>query len=413
MVKRSLALLAVAATMAGCSKDSTGPNPPPPTDAESQQFLDAARLAWTFVANNTQASTGLAQAHDTYQFVTVWDISSQIGATYSAHALGIINDGEYDSRIRQILGTLTTMPLFDGAGFNKFYDSHTGGMVDRNDAASSRGYGWSDTDMGRLLIWLRILAVNQPQYADQARAIVDRLDMSRLINNGTLHAEELDPNTGAKIGYDETGLGYEQYAAEGFALWGNRASNSIDPTANTKSVDVYGVTITADRRSGARLLSEPYVMMGLETGWYASALKDQAQALLDAQQARFDQTGTMTMVSEDAMPEPPYYFYYYSVYDSGNTFVIEGPDAGTFVDQPRWVSAKAAFAWRALFPTDYTLKAFQAVQAAAMPGDGWGAGVYESSLAPTGIASLNTAGVILESALYHQRGQPFLSQPIS
>ena len=153
-------------------------------------------------------------------------------------------------------------------------------------------------------------------------------------------------------------------------------------------------------------------MMGMETGWYASAIHDQAQSLLAAQQARFDQTGTMTMVSEDAMPEPPYYFYYYSVYDSGNSFVVEGPDAGSFVDQPRWVSAKAAFAWRALFPTDYTLKAFQAVQAAAIPGDGWGAGVYESSLAPTGIASLNTAGVILESALYHQRGQPFLSQPI-
>jgi hypothetical protein len=119
------------------------------------------------------------------------------------------------------------------------------------------------------------------------------------------------------------------------------------------------------------------------------------------------------MVSEDAMPEPPYYFYYYSVYDSGNTFVVEGPDNGTYLDQPRWLSAKSAFAWYAVFPTDYSLKTLNAVQPAAIPGDGWGAGVYEGSLAPTGIASLNTSGVILESALYHNKtGKPFLSQPI-
>jgi hypothetical protein len=112
------------------------------------------------------------------------------------------------------------------------------------------------------------------------------------------------------------------------------------------------------------------------------------------------------------MPEPPYYFYYYSVYDNGRTFAVAGPDASTFVDSPRWVSSKAAFAWRALFPTEYALKVFNAVQPAAIPGDGWGAGVYEGSLAPTGIASLNTSGVILESALYHQKGAPFLAQSI-
>jgi hypothetical protein len=410
MTKRALSSIALAASLVACGGDSTGPGNP--SDPESATYMDAARLAWTFVANNTQSTTGLAKAHDTYQFVTTWDIASQIAATYSAHELGIIDNSDYDSRIKKILSTVEAMPLYDGAGFNKFYDSETGGMIDRNDQPSDTGYGWSDTDIGRLLTWLRILAVNQPQYADQASAIVDRLDMSRLINNGTLRGQDIDASTGEVNNFAETGLGYEQYAAQGFALWNHRASNSLDPIANTRSVDVLGVSVTVDTRPGARLLSEPYIMMGLETGWYAPELGDQAQALLKAQQARYDQTGTITMVSEDAMPEAPYFFYYYSVYDGGQTFAVEGPDAGSFVDQPRWVSSKAAFAWRALFPTDYTLKAFNAVQAAAMPGDGWGAGVYEDSLAPTGIASLNTAGVILESALYHQRGQPFLSQPI-
>jgi hypothetical protein len=154
-------------------------------------------------------------------------------------------------------------------------------------------------------------------------------------------------------------------------------------------------------------------MMGLETGFWASALNDQAQAVLAAQQARYDQQGIITIVTEDAMPDAPYYFYYYSVYHSGKTFVVEGPGYGTVVSNPRWVSSKAAFAWRALFQTDYTLRAFNAVQAAAIPGDGWGAGVYEGSLQPTGYATLNTAGMILESALYQKLGHSILSQPIS
>jgi hypothetical protein len=114
------------------------------------------------------------------------------------------------------------------------------------------------------------------------------------------------------------------------------------------------------------------------------------------------------------MPDPPYYFYYYSVYHSGKAFVVEGPSNGTVVTTPRWISTKAAFAWRALVPTEYTLKAFNAVQPAAIAGQGWGAGVYESNLQPTGDASLNTAGVVLESALYKIRGSgSFISEPIS
>jgi hypothetical protein len=411
--------LALVVAFAACSKDSTAPaddgtNPPPPVtpQTESEVFLAGARTAWAFVQNNTQASTGLAQAHDNFQYVTTWDIASQIAATYSAHELGIIDNTDYDTRIKKILATLTTLPLYQGAAFNRFYDSKTGQMVDRSFNASSTGFGWSTTDIGRLLTWLRVLAVNQPQYAAQATAIKNRLNMSRLISGGTLQGVDVDAS-GRTVSYAETGLGYEQYAAGGFALWSQRASNSLNPTAYAKATSVLGVNVWVDSRGSARLTSEPYIMMGLETGWWASALSDQAHAVLNAQQARYDQQGIITIATEDAMPDAPYYFYYYSVYHSGKTFVVEGPGYGTVVSNPRWVSSKAAFAWRALIPTDYTLKAFNAVQVAAIPGDGWGAGVYEGTLKPTGYATLNTAGMILESALYQKIGHSFLSQPIS
>ncbi|MDQ6771106.1 MAG: DUF3131 domain-containing protein, partial [Gemmatimonadota bacterium] len=160
-----------------------------------------------------------------------------------------------------------------------------------------------------------------------------------------------------------------------------------------------------------RITSEPYIMMGMETGWYSPELREQAWRVLAAQEARYKTTGTLTMVSEDALPDPPYYFYYYDVYRQGRPFAVDGPGGTGYVESPRWISSKAAFAWHALLPSPYTLRVLQAVQPSAIPGRGWGAGVYEATLRPTGDANLNTAALILEAAVYNLRGHPFLATP--
>src|SRR2546423_4785224 len=376
---------------------------------ERQLYLNAARTAWAFVDRNYQPSTGLARAHDTYQYVTIWDVGSALAATYSAHELGLITDAVYGQRIQRALATLSAMDLFDGAAFNKSYDSRTGRMIDRRERISSKGYGWSTTDIGRLLIWLRILAVNQPQFAPAARAIARRLNVSRLIADGDLQGSDPDPRTGGLRAYPEGRIGYEQYAAAGFALWGFRADKALDGRLNALPVDVLGISIVADRRGDERITSEPYIMMGMETGWYSPELREQAWRVLAAQEARYKSTGVITMASEDALPEPPYYFYYYNIYRQGHTFGLAAPASRSFVSGPRWLSSKAAFAWHALIPTPYTLAAVQAVRSAEIPGRGWGAGVYEGSHRPTGDASLNTAALILEAAAYNLRGHPFLA----
>lgn len=380
---------------------------------ERQLYLSAARTAWAFVDRNYQPSTGLARAHDTYQYITIWDVASALAATYSARELGLISDPVYNQRMQRVLTTLSTMDLFDGAAFNKLYDSKTGKMVDRDQRISSKGYGWSTTDIGRLLIWLRIIAVNQPQFAPQATAIVQRLNMSRLINaNGYLQGQDIEPRTGAMRIYPEGRMGYEQYAAAGLALWGHRAENALDARVNAQPASVLGVSIIADKRGGDRITSEPYIMMGMETGWFSPELREQAWRVLAAQEARYKSTGKITMVSEDALPDPPFFFYYYNLYRDGKSFVIDGHSGQGYVDGPRWISSKAAFAWHALLPTPYTLAALQAVQSSAIPGRGWGAGVYEGTLKPTGNASLNTAALILEAAVFNLRGHPFLTTPL-
>jgi hypothetical protein len=375
---------------------------------ERELYLNAARTAWSFVNRNYQSSTGLARAHDTYQYVTLWDVASALAATYCAHELGLLNDAIYNQRIQRGLGTISTMDLFDGAAFNKSYDSKTGKMIDRSQRISTRGYGWSVTDIGRLLIWLRIIAVNQPQYATQANAIVKRLTITRLMNNGYLQGTDIDPHSGELRVYPEGRMGYEQYAAAGLAVWGFRAEKALDARLNALPVQVLGVTILADKRGDERITSEPYIMMGMETGWYSPELRQQAWRVLAAQEARYKATGTLTMASEDALPDPPYYFYYYNIYRQGRAFAVDAPAGQGFVEGPRWLSSKAAFAWHALLPSPYTLAALQAVQRSAISGRGWGAGVYEGSLRATGDASLNTAALILEAALYQLRGHPFL-----
>jgi hypothetical protein len=116
-------------------------------------------------------------------------------------------------------------------------------------------------------------------------------------------------------------------------------------------------------------------MLGMEVGWTPAAAA-LSRAVLAAQEERFKRTGRMTIVAEDAIAIPPHFFYYYCVYNHGREFTVDVQDADAAVAGPRWVSAKGAFAWHALLPSDYTRLAVSAVRPAASR-RGWAAGVYE------------------------------------
>jgi uncharacterized protein DUF3131 len=379
------------------------------TAQEQQLYMNAARTSWNLVQSIYYPSTGLAKAHRTYDYVTLWDIAGAIAAHYVAHELGFINDATYDAHIQKALVTLSTVDLFDRAAFNRIYDSRTGRMVDNAGKLSAVGAGWSSTDIGRLLIWLRILAVKQPKYAPLANQIVRRLDMSKVLSGGYLRGMDVDPKTGSRDDFIETEMGYQQYAAAGFAMWGAKiAPEALDVEENASVINIMGVRLRVDSRGNDRVMSEPYIMTGLELGYRSPAMRQQAQRVLDAQMARYQKTGIVTLVTEDAMPDPPYYFYYYSVYHRGKTFTIEGPGDKLYVEKPRWVSTKAAFGWNAVLPNSYTQLALRTVQPAGFP-TGWGSGVYEGTAKPAAVASLNTAALIMESALVKIRGRPIFA----
>jgi hypothetical protein len=222
------------------------------------------------------------------------------------------------------------------------------------------------------------------------------------VKTGYLYGQ-LNGSSGKPWTFQEGRIGYEQYVARGFAEWGADVANAMDVKKNGRPKKVMGVTLLEDTRWQDRLLSEPFVLYGLELG-LTGDYRELAANVLKAQQARYDSTGKITIVSEDASAIAPHYFYYYCVYCSGKPFSIDVSTPGKTLDGPRWVSTKAAFGWHALFPSDYTKKAVDYVAAARDAGKGWASGVMEGSGKSTNSWDVNTAAVLLEIAHYQLRG---------
>jgi hypothetical protein len=376
---------------------------------EDRIFNEAARAAWAHVDRNYHPATGLVNAQPTWAYPTAWDIASALASFYSARGLGYISDAEYQKRASQLLATMKKARLYNGIAYGRNYDAKTGELVGPDQKPHANGTGWSAMDLGRLLVVLGIVARQDPSLAEAARAVATRVDGSKVVKGGYLIGTEVNPKTKKPESYQEGRLGYEQYAAAGFALWDLRPSNALNARPNLAKAKVLGIPIPADRRGLDRLTSEPFIMHGLELGWNAE-MREMAWQTLSAQAARFMKTGQITMASEDAINQPPHYFYYYCVYCSRKPFVINVHTPGVDLNGPRWLSTKAAFAWHALLPSGYTWKAVEAVRPALNAKTGWASGVFEGSRKSTDTYTLNTAALILEAALYRKTGKPLMEQ---
>ena len=380
---------------------------PPATPAQQRAFMiRSARAGWNYVSREI-TPIGYVGATKNYQFLTVWDMASELAAAWSARELGFINRAQYTKFVNRILTSIEKAPLYDNAAFNRMYSAKTGLMVDSKAEPTTVGMGWSALDHGRLFVWLKLVGNDEAAFAPRTQAIVSRLDMARLVKDGYMQGEEISAKTNEHRAYQEGRVGYEQYAAEGFALWGAKVDSALDFSINGKPVVVNGQTIITDGRGGDVMTSEPFVMMGLELGWKTETWRNLSLAVLAAQEARFKETGIVTMVSEDAIPVPPAYFYYYLLYHEGKPFVVTTVSGATSDSFPRWVSAKAAFGYHALAPSAYTWQALQTVKYGGST-SGWTAGVFEGTKNSTKTFNLNTAAIVLESAAYMKRGCAFI-----
>lgn len=373
------------------------------TPEERKLYRDLAQQAWTYLDANYKPATGFVAATPDWANTTIWDLGGQFLAFRAAKELGLMSQAEFDKRMKTALRTLEKAPLYRGIAYSKVYSTTTGAI------GEGGGHGFAATDLGRFLLASKIIATHEPHLKPNIERVVKRIDMSKIVKGGYLHGT-LNGSKGQPWTFQEGRIGYEQYVARGFAEWGADVSNALDVTKNAQPAKIYGIEILEDKRWQDRLLSEPFVLYGLEVG-LSGEYGRLAENLLKVQQARYDSTGKMTIVSEDASPLPPSYFYYYCVYCSRKPFVIDVSSPGKLLDGPRWVSTKAAFGWHALMPSEYTKKAIEFVAPAYDPKKGWASGVMEDSRQSTKAWDVNTAAVLLEVAYYQLRGRKPLIEP--
>jgi hypothetical protein len=366
------------------------------TEDEKRVYREMAKQSLAYLTTYWQSATGLVNATPDWKHTTMWDVGAQLLAFHSAKQLGLITAADYNARTKKTLTTLERAPLYDKVAYNKLYSTTTGRI------SSESRPGWSATDVGRLLLALKIIAERDPQFAAQAERIAKRVDFTTLIKDGYLQGRLVGSN-GKPWSFQEGRIGYEQYVALGFQKWGADVANALDLMKNAEPVTVMGVSILADKRYQDRLLSEPFVLYGVEIGM-PSDYATLASGLLALQEARYKKTGTVTAVSEDAVAVPPDYFYYSCVYCNRKEFIVENASSMKEVAQPRWVSTKAAFGWHALLPSDYTKTMVDYVQPARDATKGWASGVMEGSRESTKTFDVNTASVLLEIAYYQLRG---------
>lgn len=374
---------------------------------EDRVFDEAGQAAWKYVTAHYEPATGLVHAQPDWAFPTLWDIGGSLGAQYAARELGYITNAEFVQRTRRTLATLRKAQLYDGVAYGRNYDARTGSLVDDSGKPTLKGTGYSALDLGRLLVWLRIVANADSSLAGDAQAVARRINRKRVIQDGYLWGEQIMQPGKPASRYQEGRLSYEQYAAEGFALWGINADKALRFDLHRQAATAMGIPVSADDRGLDRLTSEPFILHGMELGMKPE-MQELAVETLGAQAQRYVKTGTMTIASEDAIKQPPHYFYYYCVLCSGKEFVINVHSPGVTLQEPRWVSTKAAFAWHALMPSRYTWLALDYVHPALDATNGWATGVFEGTRKSTETYTLNTAAVILEAAAYRKRGRPFI-----
>ncbi|MEH2380278.1 MAG: DUF3131 domain-containing protein [Nostoc sp.] len=375
-----------------------------PLTPEEQTY---ARGAWQYFVKNYQPTTGFSNSTGGYPSGTLWDMGNYLMALNAARWLNLTDQADFDNRLNKFLTTLNSLKLFEDTLPNKVYNTATAQMVDYNNNPVERGLGWSALDVGRILAAFDVIRTCHPQYNDWLKGIVAKWQVARSLKDGQLFGATVLPDKKTLL-VQEGRLGYEEYAARGYQLWGFSAPKAIS-LEPFKLVEINGVQIPVDTRdfqstnANNYVVSESYILEGIEFGLQGE-LADFAARVLDVQKRRFDTTGQLTAVTEDNIDQTPY-FLYNTVYANGASWATI-TDANKAYPQFRSISTKAAFGWRYLFPDNaYAQKVFDAVKDLRSPDDsGYYAGIYEESKQPNKALTGNTNGLILEILYYKARG---------
>ena len=371
-----------------------------------------ARTAWQYFLNNYQESTGFTNAAGGYPSGTLWDMGNYLMALNAARWLGLIDQGDFDVRLNKFLVNLGGLRLFEDSLPNKVYNTATGELVDYGNNPVERGIGWSALDIGRILAAFHVLRTCHPQYSDWLQSVVDRWAVERSIQDGYMFGATVLED-GQTLPVQEGRLGYEEYAARGYELWGYAVPKALSYEPY-KMVEIYGVPVPVDTRrfqetnANNYVVSESYILDGIEFGFLGKQ-QEYAERVFEVQRRRYLATGQLTAVTEDNIDGAPY-FLYNTIFSNGNAWATI-TEKNELYPEKRSISTKAAFGWRYIFPdSEYAQQLFQVATGLMSPdGGGFYAGLYEETNEPNEALTGNTNGLIMEILYYKARSnQPLI-----
>ncbi|EEP97221.1 hypothetical protein yaldo0001_15100 [Yersinia aldovae ATCC 35236] len=176
-----------------------------------------AKVAWRYFINNAQSGTGLINSLDNYTVVSLWQIGDTLVSLTAVAQLGIINRQEFDQRLSLLLATISHLPLVAGKAPNLLYNTVNGQMIDY--ANQPKPLGWSAQDIGRLMMGLKVVVRFYPEYAEYLDKLLLRWSFCQVIDNDGRLLKSTAVN-GQFIARSEGRLGYSNYVAGAFGLWG-------------------------------------------------------------------------------------------------------------------------------------------------------------------------------------------------
>ncbi|MBI9113075.1 DUF3131 domain-containing protein [Maridesulfovibrio ferrireducens] len=393
----------------------------------SEKDTNNAKQAWAYFERTIFPETGLPQGAVGSDTLTMYNIAGYLAALTCAKRLEIIDNISFHTHMTKLVTWLNSMQLNSIGTPNTFYNARTGQMIQNNGQQGEDGH--SAIDIGRMLIWLRIVRNEYPTHAAAIDRAVLRWNFRKMLDaEGLLYGAYKD-NSGQLKSYRQGRLGPLQYAAKGFALWGFNVKASM-LTDHYSMVTINEILLPFDNRpikeAGLpRSQGEPFqigavvtgssLLGGIEMGWLTPVYgmentlwpedetsRQLASASYEVQQSRYEVEGLLTARTDHNLDHPPY-FVIDSVLALGEPFATIDKSGKSHPEQA-CVSTGATFLLWAMFDTPYTDLLMNAVPDMFDSYGGWYAGYYEDSGIPNKSISLNDNAAILEALTFVHSG---------
>lgn len=341
-----------------------------------------------------------------------------LAALHAARSLDTITPKEFDQRTRHLLGALTKLPLFAGELPSRSYDTRSLQPVDYGGNPVPEGNGWSALDLGRMLAALYNLKSCHPEYTAAVDKIVLDWSYLRVVREGILSSatvtKEEDGRYLTRVN-PEIRLGYEEYAARAFQLWGfNLDRSAVGGEYQTSSVEGLKVPIQRHRtdtnsKVNQYTVSNPFVLYALEFG-LDPKMRSLFEPIFQAQAERYRRTGTLTASATTLIDRKPYTVHS-TITGQGESWVALGDD-GQPVPKGRLVSTAVAFAYHALLPDNkYSQQLQEGTTDLYNPLVGFYEGFYETTGKTAVGFTSSTNSMILQSLLYNLTNRQPLIRP--